>query len=182
MLDFRGHNIFFRIFFSMLISLFLFLFIIHDFAHIMNGKAKTHEQNRAVICAACGKKDLKCFKVTATIESLIQAEVFKGYSTADVYFPCGICSNCRSNLFASKKGGIVPEVLRDKWNSLDYNEFRAPSRSTPCSCAICRRCRYKEANLEKTEQADLPRKPKEEAEEAEAIMLSYPLVCQLYLS
>ena len=131
-------------------------------------KTRGHDENRGIICAACGKKDLKCAKVQPSIESAIQAEISKAYSVKDVYFPNGVCSQCRKWLFASKKNAVVPETVRERWNSLNFEEFRPPSRSAPCSCSICKRARYKEENLEAKEQADLPRKQKEEPEASEA--------------
>ena len=72
-------------------------------------KTRGHDENRGIICAACGKKDLKCAKVQPSIESAIQAEISKAYSVKDVYFPNGVCSQCRKWLFASKKKLLFPK-------------------------------------------------------------------------
>ena len=133
-----------------------------------NGKVRSHAESRKILCAACGKKDLACFNVTPTIEELIRNEVSKLYHVDDIYFPCGICGSCRKWLFDSKKGKIVPETVRDRWNSVDFGEFKAPSRSSPCSCNTCKRVRFTEVKLEKSAQVDLPRKPNTKSEEAEA--------------
>ena len=127
-----------------------------------------HDENRAIVCAACGKKDYKCSKVTPTIESIIKSEVNKAFSVSDVYFPNGVCSQCRKWLFAAKNDAVVPEAVCERCNSIDFEEFRPPSRSTPCSCSICKCARFKVTNLEATEHPDLPRKKKEEPEAAEA--------------
>ena len=129
---------------------------------------RSHDKNRAIVCAACGKKDTKCTKVTPSIESAIQTEISNAYSTSDTQFPNGICSQCRKWLFASKKGAVVPETVRERWNSIDFAEFRPPTQSTPCSCSTCKRARFTESNLEEAAQVDLPRKMNEEPGAAEA--------------
>ena len=137
--------------------------------YIMNSKhMRSHDDNRVIVCAACGKKDNKCGKITPALEKTIQIEVNKAYSVGDIYFPNGVCGQCRKWLFASKKGDIVPETVRERWNSIDFSGFRPPSRSTPCSCLICKRARFTGAKLEASEQADLPRKQTDEPKEAEA--------------
>ena len=50
---------------------------------------RSHDENRAIVCAACGKKDTKCSKVTPSIESAIQAEISNAYSTSNTQFPTG---------------------------------------------------------------------------------------------
>ena len=154
---------------SIFFSLAFFFFALSS-SVMSNGKIRSHDECRKILCAACGKKDQACSKVTPTIEEQIQIEVSKVYRENDSYFPCGICSQCRKWLFAAKKGKVVPESVRERWNSMDFEGFKAPSRSTPCSCNICKRVRYKEANLEMSAQVDLPRKPNEveKPEEAEA--------------
>ena len=137
--------------------------------YIMNSKhMRSHDDNRVIVCAACGKKDNKCGKITLALEKIIQIEVNKAYSVGDIYFPNGACGQCRKWLFASKKGDIVPETVRERWNSINFSGFRPPSRSTPCSCLICKRARFTGAKLEASEQADLPRKQTDEPKEAEA--------------
>ena len=144
---------------------FIFVFIL---LAMNNKRLRSHDDNRLIVCATCGKKDTKCAKITPAIETIIRSEVNNAYSISDVYFPSGVCGQCRKWLFASKKGAVVPETVRDRWNSLNFAEFRPPSRSTPCSCLVCKRARFTEGNLETSEQADLPRKQTDEPTEAEA--------------
>ena len=151
----------------MKVFFFLPLFLLCT-STMSNGKVRSHTECRKVLCAACGKKDNACFNVTPTIEALIQNEVSKLYRVEDTYLPNGVCGNCRKWLFSSKNGKIVPETVRDRWNTLDFNEFKAPSQSTPCSCNICKRVRFTDVNLEKSAQVDLPRKPIDKPDEAEA--------------
>ena len=133
-----------------------------------NKRLRSHNENRLIICATCGKKDTKCSKITPAIEHIIQLEVNKTYSISDDYLPCGVCGQCRKWLFASKKGVIVPESVRERWNSIDFSGFRPPSRSTPCSCLICKRARFTGEKLEASEQADLSWKQNDEPKETEA--------------
>ena len=88
-----------------------------------NKRLRSQDENRLIICATCGKKDTKCSKITPAIEHIIQLEVNKTYSLSDGYFPCGVCGQCRKWLFASKKGVIVPESVRERWNSIDFSGF-----------------------------------------------------------
>ena len=132
------------------------------------GKQRSHEASRSLVCACCGKKDHSCFVVTDSLEALIQQEVYKGYQAKDVYFPSGVCGLCRKNLFWAKKGKVVPEIVRKRWNSLDYDNFKPPSRKSPCSCQICTVVRFTGSHLERKQSPDLARIPEEESEDAEA--------------
>ena len=130
-------------------------------------KTKTHEENRAIICAGCGKKDNKCAKVTPNIETLIQDEISTDYISSDYYLPTGICGSCRRHLFASKKGKPIPTIVRDRWKTICYSTFERPSRSTPCLCSICKKSRFTGEKLESKESPDVPRQISEEQEVAE---------------
>ena len=66
-------------------------------------KARSHEESRRLICAACGCKDFRAHPVTEAIQSLIKVEVCSHYDRADENVPSGICSSCRTNLFIAKK-------------------------------------------------------------------------------
>ena len=138
---------------------FLLIFFLADFfATKMNaGKLRSHEENRRVCCAGCGKKDTKCFNITPTIEALLKEEVYDGYNSSDCYFPSGICGVCRNNLFIARKGSVVPAAVRDRWNSMDYSKFRPPSRSTPCACQICQVVRFKWEKVEEGIKPEIPR-------------------------
>ena len=133
-----------------------------------NKRLRSQDENRLIICATCGIKDTKCSKITPAIEHIIQLEVNKTYSISDNYLPCGVCGQCQKWLFASKKGAMVPESVRERWNSINFSGFRPPSRSMPCLCLTCKRACFKEENLEISEQVDLPRKQTDEPKEAEA--------------
>ena len=65
-------------------------------------QARAHDTARSIVCCACGKKDLKCHKVTDSIEATVKQEIFKAYSAKDVYFPSGICGVCRWILTKNK--------------------------------------------------------------------------------
>ena len=130
--------------------------------------ARTHDEARAIICCCCGKKNAHCSKENDLLEQVIKEEVFKGYDVKDVYFPSGVCGVCRKNLFLAKKHAVVPEVVCDRWNSIDYEQFRPPSRKNPCGCQICKIARYKGLGLEGKELPNGPRIAKEEVEDKEA--------------
>ena len=132
------------------------------------GKLRSHENSRSIVCSCCGRKDNRCFKVTNSLETIIQQEVFKGYEVKDVYFPSGVCGPCRHNLFLAKKGKVVSENVRERWNSMDYDKFKAPSRKSPCSCQICTVVRFTGSHLEKKPSPDVPRIPEAISGEAEA--------------
>ena len=130
------------------------------------GKLRSHDSNRSIICTCCGRKDAKCFKVTPSIEQMIRDEVFSDYDAADPYLPNGCCVTCRTSLFRSKKGKIVPENVRDRWNSVDFSRFGRPSRTSPCGCHICCTARFVHKNFDQTAPTpDVPRKPEQEISE-----------------
>ena len=133
---------------------------------------RSHEKCRQIHCAGCGKKDLKCFAVTSTIAEILKAEVFHCYDVANASYPTGVCGPCRNNLFIAKRGGIVPSSVHDRWNSLDYEQFRQPPRSGPCpsSCSLCKSGKFAAKSVEQKKQPDLPRLKtiSEEGEEVEA--------------
>ena len=103
-----------------------------------NRKARTHDECRLLLCAACGFKNTKCVKMTANLEEIIKSNVYPGYNKEDTSFPLGVCPTCRVSLFIAKKKGLtgVSKKIRDTWN-LNLDDFRAPSRKTPCVCQIC---------------------------------------------
>ena len=138
---------------------FVLIFFLVDFSltEMNAGKLRSHEDNRRICCAGCGKKDLKCHNITPTIEAVLKEEVYDGYNSSDCYFPSGICSTCRASLFIARKGSVVPAVVRDRWNSMDYSKFRPPSRSTPCMCQICQVVRFKWEKVEEDGKPEIPR-------------------------
>ena len=154
-MDFRSANCIFTTFCLFLFFSTFFLFYGNMFNR--GGIVRTHEQNRGLICAACGCKDLKGLIVTDSLEVAIKEEIFKDYDRRNNYYPNGVCNTCRTNLFKAKKGGVVPTALRDRWATIDYQEFRVPSRTAPCSCAICKRARFSDVRLGQKTQPDLPR-------------------------
>ena len=121
-----------------------------------SGRERTHEQARSVICCCCGCKDFRSQPITEGLEQVVRQEIFSGYNRNDEYLPNGLCGSCRTYLFASKRGNPVPTTVRDKWNSMNFEEYRAPSRSTPCSCRICKIVRHKGKRLETTDRLDVP--------------------------
>ena len=120
-------------------------------------KQRSHDENRAVLCCACGKKDQKCSLVTPAVQECVKTEIYQGYTIDDRYYPSGICTACRRYLFIARKGDVVPEVVRERWNSMDYESFKRPSRSSPCNCKLCDIARYTGTKLEKKARPDVPR-------------------------
>ena len=120
-------------------------------------KARSHEESRRLICAACGCKDFRAHPVTEAIQSLIKVEVCSHYDRADENVPSGICSSCRTNLFIAKKDNPIPTTVRARWNSMDYSVFRPPSQSATCQCLMCKVVRYRTPNVEAEAQPDMPR-------------------------
>ena len=120
-------------------------------------KPRTHEQARSIICCCCGIKDFKSKPITANLEQVVRQEVYPSYSRENEYHPNGLCGSCRTNLFTVKKGNPIPTVVRDKWNSMDYDAYRPPSRSASCSCKICLIVRHTGSNVEINPKPELPR-------------------------
>ena len=95
-------------------------------------------------------------------------EVFSDYDAADPYFPNGCCGTCRTMLYCAKKGKVVSENVRDRWNSVDFSRFGRPSRTSPCGCQICCTARFVNKNFANAQTAsapDVPRKPEEKVTE-----------------
>ena len=142
--------------------LFLSFFFYFGVINVFDMKPRNHDQCRSLVCAACGRKDTRCKPVNATIEGQIKAEISTLYNRNDVYFPAGVCNNCRIGLYNAKNGKVVATEVRDRWNSMDFSAYRPPSRTAPCACTICKLVGFTCPNLEKTEQVDVPRAPKED--------------------
>ena len=121
-------------------------------------RSRTHTQSRSLVCAACGKKLQKPNIIQPGLVESVQAEVFSGYNSEDVYYPNGLCSSCRRYLYKAKNGDVAPTEVRERWNSMDYASYRPPSRNTPCSCKICSVVRHRSDNLEENDLPDVPRK------------------------
>ena len=136
-------------------------------------KKRDHNSCRGIVCLCCGTKNLKCTKVSPTLEEVVKKHVYSIYSSAVPNYPTGVCPSCRTHLFKAKNGGItsVPSKIRDSWN-LDLDLFRPPTRRDPCECRVCCIARFKETNLEDGTPADVPRQEmdqvaeKDETEEA----------------
>ena len=92
-------------------------------------KPRCHDENRKLVCAACGIKNLKCFTVTEQIEQTIK-EVYKEYSRDVSSYPVGVCPTCRNHLKVVKKTGLksVSKERRKIW-SIDYSQFQAPQEN-----------------------------------------------------
>ena len=136
----------------------------------MSKRERTHEGCRKIHCAACGKKDIKCLPVTSSVEEAIKEEVYKCYNVTDSSYPSGVCGSCRTNLFLARKGKVVPAVLRDRWNSMDYSKYRPPVRNGTCSatCPLCKSGRYSAGNVESDDKPDLPRVTADDGDDKEA--------------
>ena len=123
-----------------------------------NKQLRTHDQSRLIVCACCGLKNLKCAKINDNLEKIIQDHVYKGYSKENSSFPLGVCPSCRPSLFIAKKQGqeAVSKKVRDTWN-LDLEEFRPPSRKSPCNCRVCSKVRIRDVKLDDESTDGLPR-------------------------
>ena len=148
---------------SRLVIFLLCLFLYFD---MYGGRQKSHDQARSCVCAGCGMKLTKSSPMTAALAEVVKEEVYSGYKHDDTYFPNGLCGTCRTNLFKAKKGDVVPIPVRDRWNSMNYDAFRPPSRSAPCSCKVCNLVRHSDDNLEQKAKPDLPRKPDDDEKKA----------------
>ena len=136
----------------------------------MNKKERSHEDSRRIHCAACGKKDKKCFPVTDSIADILKEEVYQCYDANDASLPAGICGDCRKNLFRAKRGSVVPSAVRDRWSSMDFTKFRQPVRAGVCSssCPLCKSSRFSFEKTENETQPDLPRIADDGTDEKEA--------------
>ena len=67
--------------------------------------ARTHDENRALVCKVC-VKDKKCVRsINQEIEALITKHYKSGLDhTQDDSLPTGICSSCRQALSAMESG------------------------------------------------------------------------------
>ena len=126
------------------------------------GRKRSHEQARTSVCAACGQKALNSKVTSIGLANIVREEVSSLYDRENTYFPNGLCGSCRTYLFKAKKGEVVPVQVRDRWNSMDFDSYRPPSRSSPCQCKICSLAQFREENLDHKPQPDLPRKPQED--------------------
>ena len=104
------------------ISCLIFFFVLFK----MPRGIRDHEANRRLICAACGRKNLKCIRVGASLEDAIKQQVHQNYAIAETKFPNGVCPTCKCYLFLAKKKGksVIPDV-RLLWN-VDYDSFCPP--------------------------------------------------------
>ena len=62
-------------------------------------QARTHEQNRRVICALCFEK--KGVRLLTKSQELKIQEIDPGFSTLKNFLPTGICNACRISLCVS---------------------------------------------------------------------------------
>ena len=132
-------------------------FLVFLIFEMFRAKERTHGQARSLVCCGCGCKDFKSKAITNSLEEVVRQEISPVYSRDNTYHPNGLCGSCRTFLFAAKRGDPVPTTVRDKWNSMDFDAYRPPSRSSPCSCRICMLVRHKGDNLEPKSRLDVHR-------------------------
>ena len=71
--------------------------------------ARTHEENRKVVCCVCGKKPKSYGSkkpisvVSPKQEELVRKFVFKDYNVDNSDFPTGLCLPCNTTLLAFEK-------------------------------------------------------------------------------
>ena len=99
---------------------------------------KSHEENRAVICAVCySESGLKCArKVSVNVEKAIQKFVCQEYCISDPHFPSGICRDCNFILTDWVTGKADPRPLPVAAN-YDPQLPRNTRSLMQCTCRIC---------------------------------------------
>ena len=114
--------------------LFLFCFF------VMASRAKSHEENRKVICSICysesGQKPTRL--VSKQQEIAIKTYVSQNFSLEDYCCPIGLCNKCRNKLDRVKAG--EPATIL---NVSEYFGSSVPHvlRNQQCQCIICIRAR-----------------------------------------
>ena len=125
---------------------------------LLASKARTHEECRLVICALCHQKKKGCVGVTEVTEKQIKNHVYPSYDRQVSSFPGGLCSPCSQALRHAKTGHITKQQ-KQKWDNLKWQDLATPSRTSPCSCAMCCLAKYTFSNVMKKPMVDITNKP-----------------------
>ena len=127
-------------------------------------KKRSHDESRSLVCACCGRKNLKCLKISENLESLIQEFIFDRFSVKSTTYPTGVCPSCKVSLFVAKKKGLaaVSKKIRATWN-VDFEKFPPPARNGTCSCPNCTIVRA--SDVGNGAPSDVPRRKPDDDEE-----------------
>lgn len=108
-----------------------------------------HEENRAKICAACGKKivlgnnKLHSFLITSRYEDLIKKRIDSDFDLTDSHFPVSVCNTCKLILNEHEKENLK-RPLPEMPNYKDIHLIQSTRATNDlCNCYICLKARYK---------------------------------------
>ena len=111
------------------------------------GKARTHSDNRAVLCGICYRKqnDLRQIKSDQLIQ--LKTLVDSRYSLSDPRFQSVLCKSCVLALSAHTKNPTNPEkgrkLLKPKYENLipPPVHHTRKSEDQSCPCTVCEMCK-----------------------------------------
>nr|XP_047125977.1 uncharacterized protein LOC124807737 isoform X2 [Hydra vulgaris] len=80
-------------------------------------KHRDHLLSRKIICARCGKKNLKCSMLEPGTQflNLVQMYANSNYNPDLLSSPTGLCSSCKVYLYSAKKGESLSIVTLENW-------------------------------------------------------------------
>lgn len=110
--------------------------------------ARTHEENRSVVCLFCLKKKDKMWNIVGILKSKIKNVV--NINVDDSRYPSAVCSTCKIVLYKSCKQGLGDQATL---SLPDYSNFPALSCTTRsqdnilCECNLCKLVRAPPQNI-----------------------------------
>lgn len=108
----------------------------------MPNAARTHQENRHIICILCFKKDLKARPLTDRLRGLIETHALQGIDFQDERLPDCVCLTCDIALYEYEKGIFSKQIVLHDHSKIPqmYPSTRSQS-SEACACCICEKGR-----------------------------------------
>ena len=102
--------------------------------NVSKDHARTHEENRKIICLLCFGKSKNMRNLTKLLQNKV-ANVFEYYDESNDCLPTVICSSCKSNLYREN-------ITKDSVRQIDFSKYRLPkhlrnNKSEKCECYFC---------------------------------------------
>ena len=103
----------------------------------MPNHARTHDENRNILCLLCFGKSKDMRQITNENRELIERYFIHGYDPDDYRLPSAICSTCRRVLNDYKAGNFTRRIIMFDHSKLASTRPLRSKFHDKCDCLIC---------------------------------------------
>lgn len=98
---------------------------------------RSHEENRAALCALCFNSTKEMRQITTNQEKTIRLHFIKDYSVNETSYPISLCSTCRLAVEEYAKGTFKRKVSLFDYSKIIRSIKPCTRSSLICPCTIC---------------------------------------------